>query len=75
MRKKKALRAAAAVAMTGCLMQANCLSVNAAGVRNFTNGIIGSIEDGVDNGVAAASAEVSTFIADLIADTISGALP
>ena len=75
MRKKKALRAAAAVAMTGCLMQANCLSVNAAGVRNFTNGIISSIEDGVDSGVASASAEVSLFISELITDSITDLLP
>ena len=75
MRKKRTLRAAAAVAMTGCLMQANCLSVNAAGVRNFTNGIISSVEDAVDTGVTDASVELSLFISDLISDTITDLLP
>ena len=75
MRKKKALRAAAAVAMTGCLMQANCLTVNASGIRTFTNGIIGSIEDAVDSGVASATVELSLFISDTISDLITDALP
>lgn len=75
MRMKKTLRAAAAVAMTGCLMQANCLTVNSRGVSIFTNGLIGTVQDAVNAGIADASVGVSATIAGLISDAITGALP
>ncbi len=75
MRKKRTLRAAAVVAMTGCLMQANCLTVNARGVSNFTNGILSSLQLAVDDGINAASADVAATISDLISDAITDLLP
>ncbi|MCH7592781.1 MAG: hypothetical protein IH989_08390 [Planctomycetes bacterium] len=66
MRKKKALRVAAAVAMTGCLMQANCLTINPRALNNFTNELLSSVISDVNLG---------GIISGLISDAISGALP
>lgn len=72
MRKKKALRAAAAVAMTGCLMQATCLTINPTGLRNFTNDLFGSVETAVTDGIA--NVGIGDIISDLIGDAINDAL-
>lgn len=66
MRKKKALRVAAAVAMTGCLMQANCLTINARGLNNFTNELVSSVIDTVD---------LAGILGGFITDAIQDALP
>lgn len=66
MRKKKALRVAAAVAMTGCLMQANCLTINPRALNNFTNDLFSSV---------LADVNLGGIISGLITDAIQGALP
>lgn len=72
MRKKKTLRAAAAVAMTGCLMQATCLSINAQGLNNFTKDLFGSLEDAVTSGIAGVN--LGGIVSDLIGDAIDDLL-